>query len=65
VSPDELRPRRVRPRSRRAPEQRYERAALHSITSSARASNVGSTWRYHRSSWSAPRLWGLYWGKAI
>src|SRR5262245_45696933 len=31
-----LRPRRERPRGRRAAEQRYERAALHSITSSAR-----------------------------
>src|SRR5262249_44941919 len=37
--------RRERPRNRRPAEQRYERAALHSITSSARASNVGGTSR--------------------
>src|SRR5215475_12639360 len=36
-----LRPRRERPRGCRAAEQRDERAPLHSITSSARASNVG------------------------
>src|SRR6516225_5516457 len=36
-----LRPRRQRPRGRRAAEARDERAALHSITSSATASNVG------------------------
>src|SRR5215831_13666801 len=34
-------PRRERPRGGRAAEQRDERAALHSITSSARASKVG------------------------
>src|SRR5262249_25180235 len=39
-----LRARRERPR-RRAAEQRDERAALHSITSSARASSVGGTSR--------------------
>src|SRR5215471_5696756 len=39
-----LRARRERPR-RRAAEQRDERAALHSITSSARASNIGGTSR--------------------
>src|SRR5262249_37667863 len=39
-----LRPRRQRPR-RRAAEKRNERAALHSITSSARASSVGGTSR--------------------
>ena len=38
-----LRPRRERPRRRRAAEQRDELAALHSITSSARASSVGGT----------------------
>src|SRR6516164_96200 len=37
-----LRPRGKRP-SRRAAEQRDERAPLHSITSSARASSVGGT----------------------
>src|SRR5262249_24096181 len=36
-----LRPRRERPRGRRAAEQRDERAPLHSIASSARASSVG------------------------
>src|SRR6266567_7077531 len=36
-----LRPRRERPRCRRAAEQRDELAALHSITSSARASTLG------------------------
>src|SRR5215471_18150584 len=36
-----LPPRRERPRRRRAAEQRDERAPLHSITSSARASSVG------------------------
>ena len=40
-----LRARRERPRSRRAAEQRDELAALHSITSSARASSVGGTSR--------------------
>jgi hypothetical protein len=41
-----LRARRERPHSRCAAEQRDERAPLHSITSSARASSVGgtSTW---------------------
>src|SRR5262245_44526388 len=39
-----LRPRRERPRRRRA-EQSDERATLHSITSSARASSVGGTSR--------------------
>src|SRR5262245_47918224 len=38
-----LRTRRHRPRNRRAAEQRDERAALHSITSSARASRGGGT----------------------
>src|SRR5262245_47831265 len=38
-----LRPRRKRPPRRRAAEQRDELAALHSITSSARASSVGGT----------------------
>ena len=38
-----LRARRERPRSRRAAEQRDELAALHSITSSARASSDGGT----------------------
>jgi hypothetical protein len=36
-----LRARRERPRGRRAAEQQYELAALHSITSSARASSDG------------------------
>ena len=36
-----LRARRERPRRRRAAEQRDELAAVHSITSSARASSVG------------------------
>src|SRR5262245_58430368 len=36
-----LRTRSERPRHRCAAEQRYERAPLHSITSSARASSVG------------------------
>src|SRR5262249_27953152 len=40
-----LRARRERPRCRRASEQRYEIAPLHSITSSARASSVGGTSR--------------------
>ena len=40
-----LRPRRQRPRRRRAAEQRDELAPLHSITSSARASSVGGTSR--------------------
>src|SRR5215475_14552288 len=34
-----------RPRRRRADQQRYERAPLHSMTSSARASSVGGTSR--------------------
>src|SRR6516165_2927308 len=38
-----LRPHSERPRDRRAAEERDERAALHSITSSARASSVGGT----------------------
>src|SRR5262249_60629461 len=38
-----LRARRERPRGRRAAQQRDERAALHSITSSARASTVLGT----------------------
>ena len=38
-----LRPRRERPRGRCAAEQRDKLASLHSITSSARASNVGGT----------------------
>src|SRR6516164_7274129 len=37
-----LRPRRERPRDRRAAKQRYELAAFHSITSSARVSMVGA-----------------------
>src|SRR5262245_1904588 len=40
-----LRPRRERPRGRRAAEQRHELAASHSITSSARASSDGGTVR--------------------
>src|SRR5262249_18239887 len=40
-----LRARRGRPRSDRAAKQRYELAALHSITSSARASKLGGTSR--------------------
>src|SRR5262249_27591153 len=40
-----LRASRKRPRGRRAAEQRDELAALHSITSSARASSVGGTSR--------------------
>src|SRR5262249_28113790 len=40
-----LRARRERPRARRAAEERDERAPLHSITSSARASSVGGTSR--------------------
>src|SRR5262249_42342745 len=36
-----LRARRERPRGSRAADERYELAALHSITSSARASSVG------------------------
>src|SRR5262249_53393546 len=48
-----LRARRVRPR-RRADERRDERAARHSITSSARASRVGGT-----SSPSAPAVFRL------
>src|SRR5262249_54119375 len=40
-----LRARRERPRRRRAAEQRYELAPLHSITSSASASSVGGTVR--------------------
>src|SRR5262249_20567403 len=40
-----LRPRRERPRRRRAAEQRDELAPFHSITSSARASSVGGTVR--------------------
>src|SRR5262249_6903612 len=43
-APDVLSTRCQRPRSRAA-EQRYERAAFHSITSSARASSVGGTSR--------------------
>src|SRR5262249_1506928 len=38
-----LRVSRKRPRRRRAAEQRYELAALHSITSSARVSSAGGT----------------------
>jgi hypothetical protein len=38
-----LRARRERPRSRRTAEQRDEIAPFHSITSSARASNIGGT----------------------
>jgi hypothetical protein len=40
-----LRARRERPRDRRAAEQRDEPAPVHSITSSARASNIGGTSR--------------------
>src|SRR5262249_32307482 len=40
-----LRTRRERPRGRRAAEQRDEVAALHSITSSPRATSVGGTVR--------------------
>src|SRR5262245_2815663 len=40
-----LRPRRERPRRRRAAEQRDELAPFHSITSSARASSVAGTSR--------------------
>src|SRR5262249_44755293 len=40
-----LRPRRERPRGRRAAEQQYELAALHSMTSSARAMSVRGTSR--------------------
>src|SRR5215831_12462925 len=40
-----LRARRERPRGRRAAEQRYERAALHSITSSAATSSLSGTVR--------------------
>ena len=40
-----LRPRHERPGDRRTAEQRDERAALHSITSSVRASSVGGTSR--------------------
>src|SRR4029077_8602798 len=40
-----LRARRERPRGRRAPEQRDESAAPHSITSSARASRLSDTVR--------------------
>jgi hypothetical protein len=40
-----LRARRNRPCRGRAGEQRYERAARHSITSSARSMSVGGTWR--------------------
>src|SRR5262249_14075575 len=40
-----LRPRRERPPNRRAAEQRDDIAAVHSITSSARASSVGGTSR--------------------
>ena len=47
-----LRPRRERPRRRRAAEKRDELAPPHSITSSARASNVG--WNFE-----AERLCGL------
>src|SRR4029450_2848954 len=43
--PTLLRARRQRPRGRRAAEQRDERAALHSITSSARADSAGETSR--------------------
>src|SRR5262245_4468023 len=49
-----LRARRDRPTDGRAAEQRYERAPLHSITSSARASNVGGTSR--ASAFAALRL---------
>src|SRR5215831_1148541 len=41
--PLRLRPRRERPHGRCAAEQRYELPAVHSITSSARASRVGDT----------------------
>src|SRR5262245_40647715 len=40
-----LRARRKRPRCRCAADERYERAAVHSITSSARAMTVGGTVR--------------------
>src|SRR5262249_11926499 len=40
-----LRARRERPRGRRAAEQQYELAALHSITSSASASSLSGIWR--------------------
>src|SRR5262249_61802203 len=43
-----LRPRRERPRSRRAAEQRDEIAPLHSINSSARAGTVGGTCSHGR-----------------
>jgi hypothetical protein len=43
---DLLRPRRERPRGRRAAEKRYERAPIHSITSSARASSVGGNFKF-------------------
>src|SRR5262245_4366751 len=43
--PLRLRPRRERPHGRCAAEQRYELPAVHSITSSARASSVGGTSR--------------------
>src|SRR5256886_14742394 len=45
------------PRSRRAAEQRDERAAVHSITSSARASSVGGPARP-----SALADWGFFTG---
>src|SRR6266699_902635 len=44
-APGLLRSRRERPSRRRAADKRYELAALHSITSSARASSVGGTSR--------------------
>src|SRR5262245_31512114 len=44
----------LRPRGRRATEQRDERAALHSITSSARASNLSGT--SMSSAFAVPRL---------
>src|SRR5262249_42244907 len=59
-APTLLRARRERPHSSSAAEQRYELAASHSITSSARASNVGGTVRPSvfllAPSWRAKRL---------
>src|SRR5215831_8748314 len=51
--PLRLRPRRERPHGRCAAEQRYELPAVHSITSSARASSVGGTSR--PSAFAVPR----------
>src|SRR5215470_17111663 len=48
-----LRAHRERPRRRRAAEKRDERSAVHSITSSARASSVGGT--------SRPRTFKALW----